>query len=307
MVNSGIERQIDEIKARLTADITRVQSDLLDRYPIEQCINALDRFRCYGRYGSLPDEMTVASKEITKHTCTRILEKYHQLLMLSLIERFETRSVQKRIPTSIRALFLTEFRRIVHEMELGRDGFYLYQTDDFIKDLAICRLKLYPCGAELLDELSGIPRRLLITGGIKQCLEGIAFHVLRRNGFKPYYELHMHAPLRAAFTSEGWNACYLRIAELLKLNREIKGVSCTSWWYDPKVEAISPRLAYLRKLPMENGARIFYVCLDCDAASGAVRMSETRRKLYESGHYVPTLYLMAWARRDLIAWADGIR
>jgi hypothetical protein len=291
MVNGGMERQIDEIKARLTADV----------------IAALDSFKCYGRYDFLPDDMMIASKDIANHTSVRVLEKYHQLLMLCLIEGFEERSAQKRIPASIGALFMTEFQRIVDEMKLGRDGFYLYKTEEFLKDLGICRLKLYPCGPQLLDELSGIPRRLLLKGGVRQCLEGIALHGWRRNGFKPYYELHMHAPLRAAFTSDGWNACYCRIAELLKLNREIRGVMSTSWWYDPKVETISPKLAYLRKVPLENGARIFFVDLDGAGASGAVRMSETRRKLYESGHYVPALYLMAWARKELISWADGLR
>jgi len=242
-----------------------------------------------------------------KELYSRILEKYHQLLMLGLIESFETRSALKRIPESIRVLFEVEFKRILDEMRLGRDGFYLYETEEFLKDLAVCRLKLYPCGAEFLDELSGIPRVLLLKGGLSQCLDGIAFHVVRRNGFKPYYELHMHAPLRASFTREGWDATYVRIADLLKLNRDIKGVSCTSWWYDPKLETISPRLTYLRRVPLENGARMFFVGLDRDAASGAIRMSETRKRLYESGQYVPALYLMAWARGDLIAWADRVR
>jgi hypothetical protein len=242
-----------------------------------------------------------------KELYSRILEKYHQLLMLGLIESFETRSALKRIPESIRVLFEVEFKRILDEMRLGRDGFYLYETEEFLKDLAVCRLKLYPCGAEFLDELSGIPRVLLLKGGLSQCLDGLAFHVVRRNGFKPYYELHMHAPLRASFTREGWDATYVRIADLLKLNRDIKGVSCTSWWYDPKLETISPRLTYLRRVPLENGARMFFVGLDRDAASGAIRMSETRKRLYESGQYVPALYLMAWARGDLIAWADRVR
>jgi hypothetical protein len=53
------------------------------------------------------------------------------------------------------------------------------------------------------------------------------------------------------------------LASLLEMNPgvkvKVKGVFCSSWWYDPQLEAISPRLKYLSAVPTDNGAQLFFM------------------------------------------------
>ncbi|MES2356086.1 MAG: hypothetical protein V4568_17115 [Pseudomonadota bacterium] len=299
--------RIKETKDNITHSIETVQSDLLTAFPIQRCIDLMDSYKGYGKYGYFPDTLQQHCKEIIQRTSTHTLENYNKLLMLTFMESFGVRSSQRSLPASVIRLFSIEFDRMIDEMNSDREGYYLFSHDAFLKDLGMCRCKLYPCGAELLDERSGVPKSILLRNGIKQLIHGSLFFLINGNGFRPYYELHMHAPFRQAFTDVGWIRSYLRIADLLQLNPHVKGISCTSWWYDPQVSVISPRLSYLRQQPLEGRAKIFYVALDAEAAYGAIEKSEKRRALYEAGKYVPKLYMMVWARDDLINWTKQFR
>ena len=92
--------------------------------------------------------------------------------------------------------------------------------------------------------------------------------------------------------------------ELLKQDKRIKGVFGVSWFYDPQLTEISPRLVYLRKLFTDNGGRVFYIGPNEQATKDALTRSQTRRDLYEQGKYVPTHYIIIWSRKDVLAWAD---
>ncbi len=78
----------------------------------------------------------------------------------------------------------------------------------------------------------------------------------------------------------------------------------TSWWFDPAVERISPELAFLARRPLRNGAARFRWVADEHVVADATRLSPTRRSLHEEGAYRPASYMIVWARRDLLAWAD---
>ena len=120
-------------------------------------------------------------------------------------------------------------------------------------------------------------------------------------GREPFYWAHVHPDLVKCHTPEERDACEVRIAEMLVYHPEIKGQCGIGWLFDPALEDVSPRLAYLRKVPQENGAWVFRVGKDIDG--GALAKSPTRQKLYQEGRYVPTRYLFVWPRRKIIAWA----
>jgi hypothetical protein len=94
------------------------------------------------------------------------------------------------------------------------------------------------------------------------------------------------------------------VGELLKINQEVKGYFATSWFYDPELEKISPRLTYLRDVITENGGKLFVKGSSPRTIRDATFKSPTRRKLYEEGKYLPTDYLIVWPRKQLIEWAD---
>jgi hypothetical protein len=94
------------------------------------------------------------------------------------------------------------------------------------------------------------------------------------------------------------------MAEMLEFNPHIKGVSGGSWFYDPEIENVSPRLAYLRQRPQQRGAYVFYSHVDIDG--GALSKSQTRRDLYDQGKYLPKAYFIVWPRQKVIAWSRQV-
>ena len=235
------------------------------------------------------------------------VELYHKLVIATLIARWGESRAATPTPVSVAAQYDVEFRRILAQFDTNPDGFYVLGNDLFNKDLAICRGKLIPCGAELVDTFSGVPRRVALCGGLEQLVSALWFFYARSGGFRPFYELHMDPRARREFTAEGWDRCFLRIADMLEMNPDIKGVFGSSWWYDPEVERITPRIGYLRQRPLQNGATVFRMGSDQAAIINATGFSRIRRELYDKGEYLPTNYLMAWARDDLLGWAKHMR
>jgi len=84
------------------------------------------------------------------------------------------------------------------------------------------------------------------------------------------------------------------------MNPGIKGVYGTSWYYDPKVEEVSPKLAYIREIGKRFEVRFFYMGTNEHCINDATLKSPTRRKLFQEGKYLPTNYLLIVPRRKLI-------
>ncbi len=90
----------------------------------------------------------------------------------------------------------------------------------------------------------------------------------------------------------------------MRNNPDVKGVFGTSWWFDPRVAEISPKLDFLYRLPSENGARFLFTGVNESATRDAISNSPEREALYVQGKYQPRSYMMLWARDDLLHWAD---
>ncbi|WP_052494040.1 hypothetical protein [Nitrosospira sp. NpAV] len=260
----------------------------------------------YGGYSDLPGAFRAACAEIERKSGLAGMALYHKLVLATLIADFGWRA-QKGLPLSVASQYEVEFRRILEQFDTNPHEFYTQENDLFNKDLAICRGKLIPCGAELVDEFSGVPRSTAFRDGINQLLGVLWFFTARSGGFRPFYEMHMDPRSRRQFTPEGWDRCYLRVADLLEMNPQIKGLFGSSWWYDPRVEEITPNLGFLRHRPLQNGACIFRMGSDGAAIGNATGHSRRRREQYEKGEYMPTNYLMVWAREDLLRWAKQAR
>lgn len=301
--------RIERLRSLLTESITDANPDLLSSYPVQRCVEELDAAAAaeHHRYRDIPARLRDQGRTLEQSVAPTTVGNYHKLILLAFMATFKARVAAQSIPPSVLTRFAAQFDRIMDEMGFQECQHYQSSCDGYLKDLGLCRTVLYPCGAEVLDTNSGVPRRTLFSNGPRQLARSLSFFASRRQGFKPYYELHMHRPLKPEFTPEGWTETYFRIAELLALNPHINGVICTSWWYDPQLEQISPRLAYLRSQPLDGHAAMFYVSADVEGTSGAIEVSETRRALYKSGEYIPKLYLMVWARDDLMRWAGNRR
>lgn len=287
------------VLARVRAEVP----NLLESYPLERYLALLDSEGGYGGYSRVPKSVESLCVEIQHRHGTRVLEDYHRLLLLTLVRDFDERLVGRRYPPSVLALYRTYLAGIVARLHANPPGFYLHQNDLFAKDLAVCRQKLLPCGSQLVDTHSGVPRRLLGMGGVRQFLRLSAFVGRTLGGWRPLYEMHMDPRLILEFNPSGWTRCYRRIADLLDLNPSVLGVFGISWWFDPQLDTVSPRLAFLRALPEANGARVFYQGVDAASTSSALANSRQRQDLYREGRYRPRNYFLIWSRDDLIKWS----
>jgi hypothetical protein len=222
------------------------------------------------------------------------------LLALSVTHPRSMRALS--LPPSVLPLYLREFRRILEAIHEDRMDIDLFE-DRWRKNLAILHGRLIPVGAEFADIGSGLPRSTLLRGSFVQRLRVLRCVMTQTRGFKPMLELHAHPDSLDDFSPGGWLESYKRLAEILAINPEYKGVIASSWFRDPVLSNISPRLSYLREYPEAHGASMVKLGMDRDGSSGALARSPTRRSLFEQGQYVPAIYLMIWPREAMLAWA----
>ena len=105
--------------------------------------------------------------------------------------------------------------------------------------------------------------RFLAKIGLKQFIKTIYLYS-KWGGIKPFFDYHTdsHDPdLMAEFNINGWRITFKRFAEILKIEefKNVKGIYGVSWFYDPQLANISPRLNYLLDIPISNGAVLFKI------------------------------------------------
>lgn len=221
------------------------------------------------------------------------------------------RIVDRSLPRSILELYPRALARLADFLETGG----LYDQDLFGKDIRFVSGASVDVGAQFLDVLvsssamaqaarlrrsAGFIGRLVRVGEL-----GRAFDLMA-GGEGDWLQIHTDIRNVADFNPDGWDRCYSRIADLLAGRPHIAGMLGISWFYDPQLCEISPRLSYLQHRPLQNGA--FRVRLKASAldAQRAGAVSPTRRRLIEAGAYRPVCYALFWPRRELLRWAHRI-
>lgn len=217
------------------------------------------------------------------------------------------------LPQSLRGLYRQGFDRLAGWLDEGR----AYDDDSFAKDVRLAAGLSVPAEAQDVDvgvrrspgHAAARVRRALVSAA-RLAARGDAAGLKRfaaAGPASPWLQIHTDSRRLGEFHEAGWIACYGRIAELLALNPQYAGLVGQSWFYDPAVAEISPRLAYLQAEPLAHGAvrvRLGAGPLDVERATAT---SETRRRLYEAGRYRPRCWAIFWPRKALIAWAEARR
>jgi hypothetical protein len=303
-------QRVDAVAKRLAAQIQAGNSTLLEKFPIETSVRLLDEVPEFASYRHLGPELEGHFAQLEAHSDARTAELYHRLLLARLALTARQKLANRRLPDEVKASCEEQFERILNEIEtdLRPPGFYRHSEDAFCKDLAVCTLKLIPIQGRVCEWVR-FPTRTLFSGGWRQSLEGMVFLLLEAGGRAPFLEEHWatHDPgFKEKFTFEGMIRYYRLVAEIMKLDKRIKGHFGTGWMNDPQVERVSPRLAYFWYFHLANGGRMFRTGPSDDATEAATTRSGTRMRLYSEGKYLPTNYTHAWSRKRLIKWADKL-
>jgi hypothetical protein len=256
-----------------------------------------------GSYKQLDSELAATYQTIRQES-ERTASLYLKCLLNELTADFRIEEARVRLPQAICSLYAREISRIRDQIARLDLEYYDFDNDPFVKDIALLTHRFIPVGAEFAVPFSGVPRRTLFQGGVRQFCRGMSVMLFRTRGFRPFFSLHAHPLALSDFNPQGWEDSYHRLAELLELNPLIKGVTSASWFLDPKLKTISPHLSYLREVPEKNGAAFFFVEYDYEGTSGALAKSVTRRRLFREGQYIPAIYMRVWPRDDILKWSQ---
>ena len=260
----------------------------------------LDGIKEHESYHAVGVEVAAHWKAIETQYGAAGFEAYQHVTLLTLMLDFERRASGRDYTSEIAARFEISFARILAAIQNPDFAHYRHLNDIFLKDLALCRQKMFPAGAQVVEPASSFHRALLFRRGVGQFFSVMKL-LASCGGNDNWYQIHTHLEEREEFNPDGWDRCYLRLAQMMERHPHIRGMYGGSWFYDPALEKISPRLAYLRTRPEENGALVCYS--NDDPHGGALATSDTRRELFEKGDYLPRAYALIWPRAAMLQWA----
>lgn len=265
---------------------------LLDKNRLCSILARVDATPCSGRYSQVATAVAgLGATELRQ-------------VVQALLDRYEARLRQQALPGCVEAECRASIARIARDLNTLPDAHFALEHDVFVKDLAIAAQRLFPAGAQSFHR-SGVPRSTLFEALSPTAMAtGLRFFA-RIGGFKPWFAIHTHTPDLAEFHEDGWRAMYRRVAATLRRHQDVLGVFGCSWFFDPQIAHVSPRLAYLRSIPVEHGALSLRLRRDATSVELATAKSATRRRLVAEGRYRPNSYLLAWHRDDLIRWSDS--
>lgn len=270
------------------------------RAVVGRWVDALDTAPRTLPYTQLPMAFVESLRLATAGASSPRLLRWLDLVLLEQMRRFEIAFERADVPDGLLPEFRENAARMLRRACQPENWARGVGDDVFLKDLGILRATLIPCASHVVFRHSGVPRSLILRQRPLAMWHALEFFARRVGGFAPFLENHVHPGMLAHFHAAGRERCYRLVAQLLQRWPDSRGLMGLSWYYDPAVAKISPRLAYLRDVPAGGGALFLPADGGDDVVRGAVATSPTRRRLYDEGRYCPTRYLMAWARDDLM-------
>lgn len=230
-------------------------------------------------------------------------------LQISLLSKLAIKTPNliesENLPNSILKYYPSMFDRLsvllnkVAEASLD-DSYNLFNRVGFVLGINV------PCGAQMLDLRSTIPFTSAVLSIYRERSPRTFIRYLRCNGYGTWLRGHTDLGYLDEFNEEGWDKFYLRIAELLLRRKKVRGLVGTSWFYDPQLLNISPRLSYLQLRQIDRGAFLLRHRSTAMDIMFATQASATRRKLHQEGLYTPVSYSLIWDRNEIIKWAKGV-
>ena len=296
--------KFEQFIRKRTHDLVLRRPSILCDAPIEEYLHDMQSVPVLSAYHKISPHLRERLGRIRVEHGRHILAEYQKLALLRCIDNAFERLRHADMPDCILRLFREWFERVVQDMSSNPDEYYDFGSDGFLKDLAVCCLRMIPIGGAWVVETSGMSRKFLLTGGVRQFFEAVYFAVCRMKGLKPYYQIHTVDRYIHQFNAGERTKAYQRVASLLARHPDIKGLFAGSWFYDPALRTVSPRLHYIIELQLQHGARVFRLGTHQADIDLALLKSKTRQRLYQAGQYIPTAYLAVWPRRALIRWAE---
>ncbi len=211
---------------------------------------------------------------------------------------------------------------------LSPEGRYL---DDLKMDFAVCTGRATPVGGAWIVEhrrlvreklfndtvhrgVAGAEKKSSFYESVKQLasrlgmldslinLRGKWYSLTGRYG--DYLVIHTANRYRRYFSDKHLDSAYRNIALLLRQDSKLLGLYRSSWFLDPKVVEMEPKLSFLARTPIQQGAIYGPVkAIEDRDIEAVLRRSPVRTAAYDRGDYHPWKWGYLWGREELLAWS----
>ncbi|MBJ7485509.1 hypothetical protein [Brevundimonas sp.] len=223
--------------------------------------------------------------------------------VLEMAERVETAA----LPVEVHELYPFWLDKLAAFLTEAADGDAEYDRDHYAKDVRFALVLSVPGAKTQTIDLSSPmgPGQVVRNGRDGYGWSQVLAYAKAQGWKKPWLEVHTESRHTDDFTEAGWDRAWATAAAICKTRPELAGMIGSSWFYDPPLETISPRLAYLRVNPLKGGAFIIHQGPAPIHSERCGATSPTRRAMIESGEYLPRSWLVAWPKSTLIPWAEA--
>lgn len=299
------KEHVEQKNIQLQKELAVINKNIISRFPLSNYLNITQNNKGFKRllYFHRARKLRRAFEQIKSQYGTRALALYFKLALCCFISESLEHLEHKKLPAEIKNMYHEWFEWVLNDFSKRPDDYYSPHCQSLVLDVLICSLRCLPIGGAWVVEIRGVGLRPFFSGGARQFFSYLYFIIFKARGFSPYVTTHTAVRNLRHFNEHQMNLVYVRIAELMKMNPRIKGLYRRSWFLDPNLEQISPNLIYLRKVPLQNGAKSFAGGSTKQDIKYALAVSRTRRRLYKEGKYQPTGHAIIWPKKEFLLFA----
>jgi hypothetical protein len=287
---------------QLQEDIDAIDPNICRQFPIAAYIYDVKSYTSIRMHSYCRHRRKNSFSEIKKRYGSSGIAVYQKLalgfFMQDAIERLETKSFPEGIIQHIHSWY----KRVIRDFNRLPDSYYDISKSDFKIDFGVCCLKNLPIGGAWFVQIRMMSPRIFLTFNIRRINRILKCIFFNAGGLSPYCIIHTVPRYMLRFNCQQMNQAYQQIGDLMKCRPEIKGIFRKSWFLDPKLKNINPEMAYLREIPLDNGAVFFEAGTTCYDIQDALTFSHYRRKLFKEGKFQPTVYGYIWPRKEFLGW-----
>ena len=324
---------IDEERA-LQERIEDLFPGLLGTFPLEPYVSKLQKKDSLLQYEIFSSSIIKKLDLIKVEHGQSALAHYHKISLCRFMRDTLTRLDRDPLPAAIRQAYGLWFDRVTEDFHTQPDSYYDIDRPlwPLRKDIGICSGRSTPIGGAWVIERRLLAHRAMITRARRRRATGnheeiqgptafgktlavvlqplriypAAQHVIRatRRSLGKHdmcYVIHTIERNIQGFNAEQMELAYRNLASLLERDTNVWGIYRSSWFLDPAVADISPNMAFLMQVPLDNGAELYDngPCSRNDILKATLLSSE-RSRLHASGDYLPRNYFYFWPRARII-------
>jgi len=229
-------------------------------------------------------------------------EVLERCLLLHAVSRYGVMMPRRSLSESVLRC-LTDELRFLAAPSPSDSAQLLAPSHGFVSMAKIVTLRRFTAG-QLHIERAAIPRSWLIRLGPRSFARVLVFLARHGRARGPFFFHHVawRRKNRLMLLENEQNRSYFRIAQLLELHPEVKGLIAESWLHSPDTYRVSPHLAWLNR-PFQEYGGLVTVIGRASESSGVFSGSAARKRLYDEGRFRPTTAMAIWPRAALLDWA----